>query len=122
MFEEMVPYKHRKKRRKKNERLEKRMLFSEAIDYLLQQSLELRTTNPTLSKEYIQSARKMGMRGRFHLPKPYRLFFCHFCLTPIHSNSTKVRLNSKKKQIHYQCLECGHEHRFGFSRKKIRRD
>ena len=110
--------KHRKKRQKKSERLEKRMLISQSIEYLLQKSIELRTSNPELAIDYIRSARKMGMRGRIHLPKQFRQLFCHSCLTPIHSNRTKVRLNSKKKQIHYQCLECGQEHRFGYRKRK----
>ena len=116
----MVSYHPRKKRRRKKNRLEKKIMFSEAIKYLFQRSIDLRTKNQKLSREYFQSARRMGMRGRFHLPKPYRLLFCHLCFTPLNVESMKVRLNSKKKQVHYQCLECGHEHRFGYRKKKIR--
>jgi len=118
----MVQYQPRKKRQRKNKRLERKIMFSEAIKYLLQQSINLRTKNQNLSKEYFQSARKMGMRGRFHLPKPYRLLFCHSCFTPLNVESMRGRFNSKKKLIHYQCLECGHEHRFGYSKNKSRRE
>ena len=116
----MVRYQPRKKRRRKKKGLEKRIIFSEAINYLLQQSIDLRTKNPKLSKEYFQSARRMGMRGRYHLPKPYRLLFCHSCFAPLNVEGMKVRLNSKKRQLHYQCLECGHEYRFGYGKKKVR--
>ncbi|MHA1976403.1 MAG: ribonuclease P Rpr2/Rpp21/SNM1 subunit [Candidatus Hodarchaeales archaeon] len=110
----MAPSKQRKKRRSKTEKQTKKLLFSEAINYLLQRSLDLRSTDPSLAKEYYQAAKKMGMRGRFHLPKPYRQLFCHNCLSPITSDTTRVRLNSKKKQVHYQCLLCQSEHRFGY--------
>jgi RNase P subunit RPR2 len=118
----MVQYQHRKKRRRKSERLKKKAMFSEAIKYLLQQGINLRTKNQELSREYFQSARKLGMRGRFHLPKPYRLLFCHLCFNPLNVDGMKIRLNSKKKQIHYQCLECGHEYRFGYRKAKDHRE
>ncbi|MHA2137506.1 MAG: hypothetical protein ACXABU_08810 [Candidatus Hodarchaeales archaeon] len=110
----MAPSKQRKKRRSRTEKQTKKVLFSEAINYLLQRSFDLRSTDPDLSREYIQSAKKMGMRGRFHLPKPFRQLYCHKCLAPFTSDTTKVRLNSKKKQIHYLCLLCRSEHRFGY--------
>ncbi len=114
----MAPSKQRKKRRSRSEKQTKRILFSEAIHHLLQKSLDLRSIDPALSKEYFQAAKKMGMRGRFHLPKPYRQFYCQKCLSPLTTENARIRLNSKKKQIHYQCLLCRSEHRFGYQKQK----
>ncbi len=114
----MAPSKQKKKRRSRTEKQTKKLLFSEAINYLLEQSLEQRVKDPDLSKEYFLSAKKMGMRGRFHLPKQYRHLFCHKCYTPLTSNTARVRLNSKKKQVHYQCLICRSEHRIGYHKPK----
>ena len=115
--EQMAPSKQRKKRRSRTEKQTKKHLFSEAINYLLRRSIELRLTDPDMSREHYLSAKKMGMRGRFHLPKPYRLLYCHKCLSLITSETIRVRLNSKKKQIHYQCLLCRAEHRFGYNKQ-----
>ncbi|MHA1206926.1 MAG: hypothetical protein ACTSR4_00435 [Candidatus Hodarchaeales archaeon] len=113
----MVRVNQRKNRRKKNKKQEQRILYSEAITFLLEKSIDLRSANPELAKQYYLSARKMGMRGRQHLPKPYRLFFCRSCNYPLQSGTMRVRLNSTKKQINYNCLKCGNKHRFGYIKK-----
>ena len=110
----MVRARRRKNRRKKNERQEQKILFSEAINFLLEKSIALRSINPELSKEYFLSAQKMGMRGRQHFPKPYRLFFCRSCNSPVETSMMQVRLNSAKKQISYKCSNCGNKLRFGY--------
>ena len=104
----------RKTRRRKGKKEEQRILYSEAISSLLDKSLTLRSENPELAKEHYISARRMGMRGRQHLPKGYRIFFCKSCNHPIQANKIKIRLNSKRKVISYSCLRCGHSHRFGY--------
>ncbi len=114
----MVPSRDQKYRRRKNKKKEQSNLYSEATTFLLNKSLSLRSKNPELAKEYFISARKMGMRGRQHIPKGYRILFCKSCNYPIQSKTIKVRLNSKKKQISYNCLRCGEKHRFGYRIKK----
>ena len=109
---------YRRSRRKRTEHLDRKILYSEAIDYLLKKSLDLRTKEPELAKDYYVSAKKMGKRGRFHLPKAFTRFYCHSCQEPIKSNTMKVRFNSKKKQIHYKCLKCGKTQKFGYNREK----
>ena len=104
----------RKNRRKKGKKQEQRILYSEAISFLLDKSLSLRVKNPELAKSYYLSARRMGMRGRQHLPKGYRILFCKSCNYPIQVDTMKVRLNSQRKVITYSCLRCGHLHRFGY--------
>jgi RNase P subunit RPR2 len=114
----MAQVKERKNHRKLNKKQEQRILYSKAITFLLKKSIEHRTTNPTIAREYYLSARKMGMRGRQHLPKPYRLFFCRSCNSPLQASTMQVRLNSTKKQINYNCLKCGNVHRFGYLKEK----
>jgi len=109
-----LPLPRLKNRRKKNDRQEQKILFSEAINFLLEKSFALRSINPKLSKEYFLSAQKLGMRGRQHLPKPYRLYFCRSCNTPTQTSAMKVRLNSTKKLISYSCSNCGNKIRFGY--------
>ena len=121
VFNPMVRARQHKNRRKKKYRQEQKILYSEAIDFLLEKSLEFRSTNPELSKDYLLSAQKMGMRGRHHLPKPYRLFFCRSCNSPVHTSTMQIRLNSTKKQISYNCLNCGNINRFGYI-KEYKRD
>ena len=113
----MVAVRRSKNRRKKNRRQDQKILYSEAINFLLEKSLALRSKNPELSKEYFLSAQKLGMRGRQHLPKPYRLYFCRSCRYPINTSKMKVRLNSAKKQIIYSCSNCGNKLRFGYLNK-----
>ena len=110
----MARGRQRKNRRKQNEKQERKVLFSEAINFLLEKSLALRSMNPELSKEYFLSAQKLGMRGRQHLPKPNRLFFCRACNFPVNTSTMQVRLNSVKKQIVYNCSNCGNKIRFGY--------
>ncbi|MCK4848254.1 MAG: hypothetical protein KAT16_04455 [Candidatus Heimdallarchaeota archaeon] len=116
----MVRVRQRKNRRKRNKKQEQKNLYSEAIAFLLEKSINLRSTDPELAKEYYLSARKMGMRGRQHLPKPYRIFFCRSCNYPLQTSTMRVRLNSTKKQISYNCLKCGNKYRFGYIRKNQR--
>ena len=116
----MVRVRQRKNRRKRNKRQEQKNLYSEAIAFLLEKSFNLRSTDPELAKEYYLSARKMGMRGRQHLPKPYRILFCRSCNYPLQTSTMRVRLNSTKKQISYNCLKCGNKYRFGYIRKNQR--
>ena len=110
----MTHSRERKNRRKRRKKYEQRVLYSQAISSLLDRSLTLRSKNPELAKDYYLSARQMGMRGRQHLSKGYRIFFCKSCNYPIQASTVRIRLNSQKKLIHYSCLRCGHSHRYGY--------
>lgn len=109
---------YRRSRRKRTEHLDRKILYTEAIEFLLRKSLDLRTKEPELAKEYFVSAKKMGKRGRIHLPNYYTRFYCHSCQEPFRSNTINVRFNSKKKQIHYKCGKCGKTQKFGYNREK----
>ncbi|MFX1286229.1 MAG: hypothetical protein ACFFB5_21515 [Promethearchaeota archaeon] len=120
----MVSSHHRKKRKRSLERQETKLLAREAVKFLLEESLKIRLTDPERSQELYHSARKIGKRGRFHLPHKYRVLFCRSCFYPLSIETARIRLNSKKQQIHYLCLNCKKEQRFGYlvGRKKVMKE
>jgi RNase P subunit RPR2 len=114
MLIKMVPSRHRKKRKRSVERQEIHFLTQEAMTFLIEESMKTRLTNPRRSRELFCSSRKIGKRGRLHLPRQYRCYFCRSCNFPISVNTTRIRLNSKKRQIHYFCLNCKKEQRISY--------
>jgi len=117
----VVQSRKRKKRKKVSERSINQKFFDEAIRFLLERSLENRISDPEDAKDLYVSARKMGQRGRMHLPRKYHMLFCRSCFTPFNTNTVKIRINSKKRQIHYYCLICHREQCFGYGKKLLRR-
>ncbi|UCE12383.1 MAG: hypothetical protein JSV04_09290 [Candidatus Heimdallarchaeota archaeon] len=113
----MVHSKQRKRQKKFINRKEGQFLSEEAINFLIEESLKLRLTNPVQSKELIRAAQKIGTKQRLHIPKKYHLSFCRNCCYPLSIKTARIRLNSKKRQIHYLCLNCKNEQRFGYIRK-----
>ena len=118
----MVPSQQRKRPKKILNRKESQYFSEEAISFLIEESLNLRLTNPMQSKELIRAAQKIGTKQRLHIPKQYHLSFCRTCCYPMSIKTARIRLNSKKRQIHYLCLNCKNEQRFGYSRKKKKVD
>ena len=109
----------RKWTKKSKERREKQQISQEAMIFLLEESLNYRLDNPHYSRELYFNTRKIGQRSRLHLPKHYRFLFCRSCNIPLSVKTARIRLNSKKMQIHYQCLMCRHEHRVGYGKDMI---
>ncbi|MFX0085092.1 MAG: hypothetical protein ACFFAU_05415 [Candidatus Hodarchaeota archaeon] len=107
-----------RKIKKSKQRREQHRISEEAMIYLLEKSLENRLNNPQYSRELFYDAQRIGRRGRLHLPSHYRFLFCRSCKNPFSNKTAKIRLNSTKNQIHYQCLICRHEHRFGYGKQK----
>ncbi len=114
----MGSFRRSRKIKKSKERREQRRISEEAMIYLCEESLKNRLNNPQYSQNLFHDARKIGQRGRLHLPADYRFLFCRSCNTPFSIKTAKIRLNSTKNQIHYQCLICRHEHRFGYGKQK----
>ena len=112
----MVSSRRRKKRKRTIERQEIQFLTQEAMTFYLEEGMKSRLTNPLRSRELIRSARKIGKRGRAHLPHQYRYYFCRSCDYPLSVKTVRIRLNSKKRQIHYFCLNCKKEQRFGYQK------
>ncbi len=115
----LVSLKARRRQQRSKDKKQNLLIGREATNFLLNESLKLRVVDPERSKQLYSDARKLAERGRFHLSKRHRILFCKTCKTPFSNQTVKVRLNSQKKQIHYQCLICKSEKRFGYSSRKI---
>ncbi|UCG00467.1 MAG: hypothetical protein JSW11_12590 [Candidatus Heimdallarchaeota archaeon] len=113
----MVSSHRRKKRKRSIERQDIQFLTQEAMTFFIEESIKTRSTNPLQSQEFYRAARKIGKRGRIHLPHQYRNYFCRSCNYPISIKTTRIRLNSKKRQIHYFCFNCRKEQRFGYNKR-----
>lgn len=101
---------------------EQQSFGQEAVTYLLDESLRLRVSDPQRAQNLAKDALKIRTRVKIRLPRQYRMQFCRACHTPLSVETARVRLNSKKRQVHYQCLKCGQERRFGYiAPKKPRR-
>lgn len=114
----MAPSKHRKRHKKKDERLEMQLIANDTMHFLLEESLKKRNDDPLQSISLFSAARKIGKRNRLHLPRQFRFLFCRSCNFPLSAKTARIRLNSKKQQIHYKCLKCKHDQRFGYGKKK----
>ncbi|MFX0051525.1 MAG: hypothetical protein ACFFAJ_03865 [Candidatus Hodarchaeota archaeon] len=114
----MVNLKRRRRHKKINNRLEAQMIAEDTMHFLLEESLQTRIDDPLQSIRLFSAARKIGKRNRLHISQQFRFLFCRSCYHPLSATSARIRLNSKKHQIHYQCLKCNHEQRFGYRKKK----
>ena len=99
---------------RKTEKREQRSFGQEAVTYLLDESLRLRVLDPQRAQDLAKDALKIRTRVKIRLPRQFRMKFCRTCHSPLSVETARVRLNSKKRQVHYQCLKCGHERRFGY--------
>jgi ribonuclease P protein subunit RPR2 len=69
-------------------------------------------------KRYVELARKVGMKARQPMPKDLKFKYCKKCKEPYSSDTLKVRVNSKKNTVIYECLKCGDKRRYPFVREK----
>ncbi|MFX0170949.1 MAG: hypothetical protein ACFE9L_03420 [Candidatus Hodarchaeota archaeon] len=114
----MVYLKRQRRQKKIDNRLEAQMIAKNTMHFLLEKSLTTRIEDPLQSRRLFSAARKIGKRNRLHISKQFRFLFCRSCFYPLSAKTARIRLNSKKRQIHYQCLKCNHEQRFGYGKKK----
>ena len=114
----MVSSRRRKKRKRSVDRQENQFQTQKSMTFLVEESLKTRLTNPPRSQELFRAVRKIGKRGRVHLPRQYRHLFCRSCNYPISVKTARIRLNSKKRQIHYFCLNCKNVQRIGYHKKQ----
>ncbi|MFW9780129.1 MAG: hypothetical protein ACFFE8_14875 [Candidatus Heimdallarchaeota archaeon] len=106
---------------RRTEKREQQSFGKEAVSYLLDESLQLRVRDTQRAQDLAKDALKIRTRVKIHLPRQYRMKFCRACHTPLSVETVRVRLNSKKRQVHYQCLMCGQERRFGYLDPKRRK-
>ena len=96
-------------RRRSNKPLSQIKIARERMAILIAEAQS--TKDFTLSKRYIELAKKIGMRYNVRLPKKAKRVFCKYCFAKLeHGWRTK-------KGIRYiKCSSCGRTIRFPFKR------
>ncbi|NOX71844.1 MAG: ribonuclease P [Candidatus Micrarchaeota archaeon] len=87
----------------------------ERIDILFSEAERRYHENPDLSKRYIHIARKVGMKCNVSIPRRLKMRFCKKCgayLVP--GSSSRVRIDSQKKNVVITCLRCGFSRRYPY--------
>lgn len=88
----------------------------ERIDILFEQA-EIKASEGEieLADRYVELAQKISMKTQETIPRKYRRSFCGNCgkfLRP--GMNSRVRINSKRKEIIQTCESCGDTERYGF--------
>ncbi|MFB6204018.1 MAG: ribonuclease P protein component 4 [Candidatus Nanohaloarchaea archaeon] len=68
-----------------------------------------------LADRYVEIARRIGMREQVSIPSERQKQFCSRCkafLMP--GKNCRVRIDSKKSTVNYECENCGNIDRYGF--------
>ncbi len=90
----------------------------ERIDKLFEQAKDS-VRDPSLSRRYVQLARKIAMRYNLRIPSEYKRSFCKECnsyLVP--GLNSRVRASPSHESVTVTCLECGNVSRFPYRREK----
>lgn len=75
----------------------------------------MREGEKQLADRYVEIALKIGMSHNISIPSELKKRFCSEChsyLVP--GENCKVRINSKKNNVNYTCMECRNVDRYGF--------
>lgn len=67
------------------------------------------------AERYLKLAEKIGMKAETPIPEDLKKNYCSSCysiLTP--GDNCKVRVNSDRKTIEYECLDCDSIARYGY--------
>ena len=94
------------------------------IQILFEEAKEVRRSNPMLSARYIESARKLAMAARIHLPVEFKRETCKKCnVVFVQGYNCRVRVKQKREpHIVVTCLKCGNQTRLLLSKKKVFRE
>ncbi|MBP2132856.1 ribonuclease P protein subunit RPR2 [Methanomicrobium sp. W14] len=104
---------------KKNDKSGQRILARERIVCLFESAFEFYEDNPLLSKKCILHARKISMRYRVKIPKPYNRRYCRKCFSCfIPGVNMTTRINRGKVVV--TCKSCGNIRRYPVKEKKCR--
>ena len=99
-----------------------KQIAKERIRILFEQAEMAREASPTLSKRYVETARKIAMAARIRLPPRYKSQICKKCnsLLVIGGNCS-VRIQQKREpHLVVTCLDCGSQKRILLRKKKER--
>jgi len=87
----------------------------ERIERLFSLAKENLEKNPKRSRNYVELARKIGMRYTVRLTKDQKRSFCKSCnQLLIVGKTSRVELDNQKKLIIIKCLNCDNLYRYPY--------
>lgn len=93
----------------------------ERFQILLEQARDMARKDATLSKRYVQLARKVSMRTKIRIPKEEKHYLCKNCgIALIPGLNARIRLSPGNDRIVVTCIPCGAVKRYPFSRKDVK--
>lgn len=70
---------------------------------------------PEYAERYLKLAEKIGMKTETSIPGDLKKDYCKSCYTILRpGKNCKVRVNSNRKTVERECLECGEVQRHGY--------
>ena len=97
-------------------------IAKERINILMKEAEKEVKYHSERSKRYVELARKIGMRYKVRIPRKYKRRICPNCHAYLKPGvNCTVRLDPKNRCVVWKCLECGHEKRYPYYRKKLKR-
>lgn len=69
--------------------------------------------HPSMSKRYIQLARKMAMKFNVKIPGALKRKYCHHCYSYFTPKNCRIRIKKDMKIVY--CLKCKHYNRIKLS-------
>jgi ribonuclease P protein subunit RPR2 len=100
---------------------EQQRIAVERIRILFDEAEKAFAKDKMLSNEYVQKARKIGMRYEVPVPRELKRRFCKHCHSFLMPGKN-LRVRTHNNKVVYFCRECKHFMRFPFIReKKLRR-
>ncbi|MEM2918184.1 MAG: ribonuclease P [Candidatus Altiarchaeota archaeon] len=105
--------------RKKGKEIQ-RQIALERIKILfgLAEKVALQEEDLELANNYVKKARAIAMRCNARIPSMLKRKFCKFChIYLLPGRTSKVRINSAKKRVSVQCLNCKREMYFPYVRE-----
>ncbi len=99
-----------------------RRLVQRRLRMLIELAEEVKSTQPTLAKHYVQIVQRIVMRTRVCLPHEYRYLFCRRCATPFQfgvNSRVRLRRAGRNSSLIVTC-SCGHRSKRVWKRKSRR--
>lgn len=101
-------------------RTDSKRIALQRMDTLFRLAKENVHERSDLAQRYVEIARKISMRARFHMPREHRLYICRRCkrfISP--GTSSRVRVQPRREpHLVITCLHCGGHMRIPLKRKK----
>ncbi|MBN2733943.1 MAG: ribonuclease P [Methanomicrobiaceae archaeon] len=104
---------------KRNDKSKQKALAKERIICLFETADEFLKTHPSFSINCIKHAKKISMRYRIRIPKPYNRKYCRKCSSYlIPGYNMKIRVHRGK--VIATCKACGNIRRYPISERKTK--